>query len=401
MEFRFTEQQERFRKEVQDFLKAELPPGWSEGGLDLDEDLDGDGEHDAKDAFAQALAQKMATRGWITARWPIEYGGLGWTPLEQVIFSEEMTRHKVPRTYITDAGVSNVGPTIAVHGTDEQKASWLPGIAGAKERWCQLFSEPNAGSDLAGLQTTARDDGDVFVVNGTKIWSSGAHKAKWGALLCRTDPDAPKHRGISYLIVDMTSPGITFAPIINICDVYSFNQVFLDDVRVPKSNLIGEQNRGWYSATTTLNLERSFIRHALISQLYFDEVLTVLRDGADGHNILDRNPALRHKLADIAVDLRVARLLAYRVAWLQSQGDPPSYESSVSKLYCGEMAQRLAQIVMETFGQYGQVKKDSKHAVLRGKAQQIYLTQRGITIGGGTSEIQRSLIARRGLGLGG
>ncbi|MEE9284297.1 MAG: acyl-CoA dehydrogenase family protein [Dehalococcoidia bacterium] len=399
MEFQFTEKQERFRQEIRDFLSKELPPGWVEGGLALDDEEE-DG-HDAKDSFAQALAKKMAQRRWITARWPKEYGGLGWTPLEQLIFAEEMTRHKVPRPYITDAGVSNVGPTIAVHGTEEQKARWLPGIAGAEERWCQLFSEPNAGSDLAGLETTAREDGDEFVVNGTKIWSSGAHKAKWGALLCRTDPEAPKHRGISYLVVDMKSPGITFAPIINICDVYSFNQVFLDDVRVPKANLIGEKNRGWYSGTTTLNLERSFIRHALISQLYFDEFVATLKDGFNGYRPLEGNPVLRHKLADMAVELRVARLLAYRVAWLQSQGEPPSYESSVSKLYCGEMAQRLSQLVMETLGQYGQVKKGSKHAVQHGKAQQIYLTQRGITIGGGTSEIQRSLIARRGLGLGG
>ena len=393
MRFKFTPEQEEFREEIQSFLKDNLPPGWADGGIDQEES---DG---TKDGFAYEFAQKMADKGWITARWPKEYGGLGWTPVEQLIFTEEMTKNKVPRPYIQDTGASNVGPTIAVHGTPEQKATWLPGIAHAKERWCQLFSEPNAGSDLAGLQTTAVEDGDDFVVNGTKIWSSMAHKADWGALLCRTDTEAPKHRGISYLVVDMKSPGITFAPIVNICDVHHFNQVFLTDVRVPKSNLVGQKNRGWYSGATTLNLERSFIRQAILNQAYFEEVLEVMKHGVDGYRPLARNPGLRTKMANMSVQLGVARNLAYRVAWLQAQGEIPSYQSSVSKMYNSELTQRLVDLVMEVFGAYGQLKEHSNYAILRGKAQQLYLAQRASTIGGGTTEIQRNVIAQRGLGM--
>lgn len=393
MRFEFTKEQEAFRREIQSFLKENLPPRWAQGGTDQEE------EDGTKDGFAYEFAQKMADKGWITARWPKEYGGLGWTPIEQLIFTEEMTRNKVPRPYIQDAGTSNVGPTIAAHGTPEQKASWLPGIARAKERWCQLFSEPNAGSDLASLQTTAVEDGDDFVVNGTKIWSSMAHKADWGALMCRTDPDVPKHKGISYLVVDMKSPGITFAPIVNICDRHHFNEVHLKDVRVPKTNLIGEKNRGWYSGATTLNLERSFIRQSILNQDYFDEVVATMKEGVNGLKPLEHNPSLRSKLANMSVQLAVAHNLAYRVAWLQAQGEIPSYQSSVSKMFCSELTQRLVDLVMEVLGEYGQLKEHSKYAVLRGKAQQLYLAQRASTIGGGTTEIQRNVIAQRGLGL--
>ena len=394
MDFRFTPQQEAFRQDIRDFLKKELPPGWVERDVDLDDD------EGSKDKFAQQLGKKMGQKGWLTGPWPKKYGGLGWTTLEQVIFTEEMTLHKVPRPYINDAGVSNVGPTLAIYASEEHKAKWLPGIAKADERWCQLFSEPNAGSDLAGLETTALEDGDDFVVNGTKIWTSMAHKAQWGAMLARTDLKAPKHKGISYIIVDMKSPGITYRPLINICDVYSFNIVHLDNVRVPKANLIGEKNRGWYSGATTLNLERSFVRHALIGKQYMDEVLAFVKSQPGGINVIARNPSLRHKIAQIYTELHTGRWIAYRVAWLQSKGAPPSYESSVSKLYNGEMTQRMVALAMEVLGLYGQIKEHSKHAVLRGKAQQLYLAQRAITIGGGTSEIQRGLIARRGLGLG-
>ncbi|MBI3744431.1 MAG: acyl-CoA dehydrogenase family protein [Chloroflexi bacterium] len=397
MDFRFTPEQEAFRQEIRQFLVKELPPDWTKGGHNTEEEED-EGEH--KDNIARQLAKKMGAKGWLTGAWPKKYGGLGWTPMEQVIFAEEMTKHKVPRPYIQDAGTNNVGPTIAVHGTEEQKTKWLPGIARADSRWCQLMSEPNAGSDLAGLETKAVEDGDDFVVNGTKIWTSNAHKSDFGALMARTDMNAPKHKGISFMIVDMHTPGITFQPLVNINDVHSFNQVFLDNVRVPKTNLIGEKNKGWYSGATVLNMERSFIRHSIISGEYYDEVVAFLKKGINGRYPLKENEVLRHKLAELQVELRVSRLLAYRVAWLQSQNKSLAYESSMSKLYTGEMAQRLSQVVMEAFGLYGQIKEHSPHEHLRGKMQQIYLTQRGITIGGGTSEIQRNLMARRGLGLG-
>ncbi|MCH7553652.1 MAG: acyl-CoA dehydrogenase family protein, partial [Chloroflexi bacterium] len=194
MEFRWTEEEEEFRQEIRDLLDKELPPDWQQHA----------GEDDSPERadFEKAFAGKMGQRGWLTVGWPKEYGGMGWTPLQQMIFNEEMSLHKAPRRYM-GAGVSLAGPSIMTHGSDEQKKRFLPPIAHGEVIWCQLFSEPNAGSDLASLQTTAVEDGDDFVVNGTKIWSSMAHKADWGALMCRTDPDAPKHKGISYLVVDM------------------------------------------------------------------------------------------------------------------------------------------------------------------------------------------------------
>lgn len=392
MEFQFTPAEEKFRQEIKDFLENELPAQWLDGAPMLEDD-------ESKDQFAQAIAKKMGTRGWITAAWPKEYGGLGWNQIQQLIFAEEMMLHKVPRTYILGAGTSNVGPTLAIHGTEEQKRKYLPGIAQAEDRWCQLFSEPNAGSDLAGVETKGVDEGDYFSVTGVKIWSSMAHKARWGACLCRTDPKAPKHKGITYLIVDMKSPGIVFKPLVNICDVYAFNQVFLDNVKVPKENVVSQINRGWYVGATTLNMERSFVRHSVMAREYTGELMDLIKAGLHGIDVLKRNPVLRHKLAEMYVEIEASKLLAYRVAWLQSKGGVPSYESSVSKLFTSEMTQRLVQVAMELLGLFGQLKEHSKYAVLRGKAQQLYLAQRAITIGGGTSEIQRTLIARRGLGM--
>lgn len=393
MEFRWTSAEDQFRKEIRDFLTSVLPSDWLEGAPTLDDE-------EEKDHFVQDISRKMGEKGWITAAWPKEYGGKGWSQIQQLIFAEEMMFNKVPRAYVLGAGAANVGPTLSIHGTEEQKRKYLPGIARAEERWCQLFSEPNAGSDLAGLQTKAIDEGDYFSVTGVKIWSSFAHKAQYGALLCRTDPAAPKHKGISYLIVDMKSPGITLQPLVNICDVASFNQVFLDNVKVPKANLIGEKNRGWTVGNTTLNTERSFIRHSVMAREYFGELMGVARAGLNGTDLFARHPVLRHKAAELALEMEISKLLAYRVAWLQSQKKTPSHEASVSKLFTGEMTQRLVQFALELLGLYGAVKEHSPHAVLRGKAQQLYLAQRAITIGGGTSEIQRTLVARRGLGLG-
>ncbi|MEE9285231.1 MAG: acyl-CoA dehydrogenase family protein, partial [Dehalococcoidia bacterium] len=251
------------------------------------------------------------------------------------------------------------------------------------------------------LQTTAVEDGDEFIINGQKTWSSNAHKTEHGILLARTDPDAPKHKGISYFLVDLDTPGITVQPIINMVDVHHFNAVFFDNVRIPRSRMLGEKNRGWYIATTSLNVERSGIRFHVPMEALYDELVELVRASArdNGFNPLANNPHLRTKLAEMACKVRMSRLLSYRVAWQQSHGQPPSYEASLSKLVATELAQKMTELGMEVLGLYGQV-GPGHGSKLRGKMDRLYRAQRAATLGAGTSEVQRTLIARRGLGMG-
>ncbi len=394
MEFGWTEEEERFRKEIRDFLTAELPADWIERNSDVE------GEEDDRDDFERAFAKRLGEKGWLGVGWPKEYGGRGWTPLQQLIFNEELALAKAPRSFM-GPGVYQVGASIIIHGTEEQKKRFLPPIARGEVRWSTLFSEPNAGSDLGSLTTRAEDCGDYFLVNGQKIWNSQAHKSEHGILLARTDPQAPKHTGISYFLIDMNFPGIKVVPIVNMADVHHFDTVFFDNVRVPRDRMVGEKNRGWYIATTSLNVERSGIRlHVPAVQLY-EELVDFVRTHQNGYKPMVENPQLRYKLADMAVQLETSKLLSYLGAWMQSRGKVPDYQPSVSKLYASEMTQRLCELGMEVLGQYSQLAPGSKRALLHGKIQKLYRAQRAITIGAGTSEVQRTVIARRGLGLSG
>ncbi len=388
MHFSWTKEEEAFRDEVRAFIARELPPDWGADGAD-DEKM----ETEEKHAVIRAFAKKLGQTGWLTASWPVEYGGLGWSPMQQFIFNEEMGRRKIDLSRMAmGGGVLNVGPSIISHGTEEQKRRFLPPIARGEVVYAQLFSEPNAGSDLAGIETVAEDQGDFFIVNGWKTWSSMAHKADLAALLARTDTLAPKHKGISYMVLDLKSSGITFYPLVNMCDNANFNTVHLENVIVPKENLIGEQNKGWAAATTTLNLERSFIRHVNNGRHYFEELVRHYKAGAP---TATGGSQLRHRLAELAIETHMARMLSYRVAWLQERGQKPSYEASVVKLFTSEMTQRMVQVGMEIAGLYGHLAEGSPRAVLNGKAQLLYRAQRAITIGG----VQRNIIATRGLGL--
>lgn len=391
MDFAWTKEEEAFRQEIRQFLRSELPSDWLQRVGD-----DEDGE--ARAEFERAFARKMGERGWLTVGWPKEYGGMGWTPLQQMIFNEEMALSRAPRKYM-NAGPRMAGPVIMMHGTEEQKRRHLPPIAKGEVIWCQLFSEPNAGSDLAAVQTRAEDMGDYFKVNGQKIWTSQGHEAQWGIMLARTDPNAPKHKGLSYFLVDMSLPGLTVRPIINMADVHHFDEVFFDNVHIPRDCLVGEKNQGWYVATATLNFERSGISATVPALQLFDEVVAFAKHGVDGYLPVRRNPALRHRLADMAIQLQVSRLLSYRVGWLQTFGSAPAYEASVSRLFAAEMTQRLVQLGMEVLGHWGELTHQSRKNVLRGKVQKLYRGQRAITIGAGTSEIQRNTIAIRGLRL--
>jgi alkylation response protein AidB-like acyl-CoA dehydrogenase len=387
MDFRLSAEEEAWRQEVRAWLRENLPSDW-ESQVEEEQGWE----------FAKEFARRLAKKNWVVPHWPKEYGGLGLSLWQQLIFREEMAYHRAPLGYIT-IGTDWAGPTIIVYGTDEQKREHLPRIARAEVMWCQGFSEPNAGSDLANLQTRAVRDGDEYVINGQKIWTSGAHRADWMILLARTDPDAPKHKGISYFLLDMRTPGIRIQPLIDMMDNHGFNQVFFEDVRVPARCLLGEENRGWYMATTTLNFERSSIGGAAASRALLEQLVEYVREAPPERAHLRRDPCVRYKLADMAVEIEVGRLLSYHVVSVQVRGQVPTYEASIAKLYNTETGLRLARTGISVLGLYGQLRPRSKWARLRGRFERQYLWMTAMVVGGGTSEIQRNLIAIRGLGL--
>jgi len=381
MDFRFTPEQEVFRTEVRDFAARE----WR--GEDA-------GEGGGRDAFQRqtAFRKKLAAHGWLTRAWPREWGGQEASHLDQAIYSEEMSLAGAPGL---DMGVDRVGPTLMLFGNEEQKQRFLPQIANADLFWCQGFSEPGAGSDLASLQTRAVRDGDSYVINGQKIWTSNAHLADWIFMLARTDPDAPKHRGISYFLIDMKSPGISIRPLINMAGQHGFNVTFFDSARVPKENLIGEENRGWYIAATTLDFERSGINRIAAAT----RILNAVVDHVRATPSLRQRADVRHRLAELVLEFDLGRMLAYRVAWMQSRKLVPNYEASISKLFGSEMQQRLANFAVDTLGLDGQILPGNGRTPLGGRAPLYYQTSVSLTIAAGTSEVQKNIIATRGLGL--
>ncbi len=393
MEFRFSPREEAFRSDVRRFLQAELPADWaaSGGAGALGE---GGGE---RWEFLRDFQSKLAKKGWLTLGWPQEHGGLDASHMMQVVYNEEMTYRRAP-TQI-GVGPDRVGPTIILYGTEEQKAQHLPGIASGETVWCQGFSEPGAGSDLASLETRAEADGDYFVLNGQKIWTSLAHKADWCILLARTDPAAPKHKGISYFLLDMRTPGIEVRPLIDITNRHTFNQLFFENVRVPRQALVGELNRGWYVAAATLDFERSGINRVVAGLRLFEELVDyAVRTRANSHRLADE-AGVRHKLGELAIEFQAGRLLAYRVASMQARGQIPNAEASMSKLYGSELQQRLAGAGMQILGLAGQLEPGGRPAALDGRMEQFYLLASALTVAAGTSEIQRGIIAGRGLGL--
>jgi alkylation response protein AidB-like acyl-CoA dehydrogenase len=392
MDFRDTADEAKFRVEVRDYIDKEAPK--VARGASREEALVGNWERN------QQWFKKLADRGWIAPAWPKEYGGAGMTVMEQFIFNEEMALNRAPRPLHLLIGLGMAGPTIIVHGTDQQKQDHLPGILSGEDVWCQGYSEPGSGSDLASLQTRAVRDGDDYVLNGQKIWTTLAHIAKKMILLARTDPDAPKHKGITYFILDMKSPGVTVRPLMNMANSHEFNEVFFDNVRVPKENIIGEENRGWYTAVTTLDFERSAIGSAVGMKQAVEELVNYAKDHTDDHtSALGTDPLVRYELADRMVEVEVGRMLSYRVASMQNRGLIPNYEASLLKLYTTELNQRIANTGVEMLGQYGQLDRGSEWAPNKGRNCYTYLRSVAYTIEGGTSEIQRNIVATRGLGL--
>jgi 3-oxocholest-4-en-26-oyl-CoA dehydrogenase alpha subunit len=389
MDFTFNESEQKLRDELRRFLKETLGEDYAGGGTDLSDD---DFE------FGQRFNRKLAERGWVAPAWPKQYGGLGASYIEQMIFSEELAYAGAPgggRVF----GVGMIGPTLIVHGTEEQKAQHLPGITSGTVLWCQGYSEPGAGSDLASLQTRAVRDADDYVINGQKIWTTQAHVADWMFLLARTDTEAPKHKGISFFLLDMKTPGITVRPLVNMADRHEFNEVFFEDVRVPAKNLVGGENRGWYVAMTLLDFERSSVASVAANRRTLEDLCHFARSTRqDGGTVMDV-PWIRHKLADLWVETEASRWLSYRVAAMQQRGLVPNYEASIVKVLATESSQRIYNFGMNTLGLSGQLTADSRWARLQGKIEGGYLSSVAPTIYSGSNEIQRNVIATRGLGL--
>jgi len=381
-----------FRKEVRQFIETEAPKAAK--GVSGEEALIANWDEN------QAWFKKLADKGWIAPAWPVEYGGAGLTTMQQFVLNEELALHRVPRPMHLIIGLGMAGPTIIVHGTEEQRKAYLPGIIAGKDIWCQGYSEPEAGSDLASLQTRAVRDGDDYVINGQKIWTSLAHMAKNMILLARTDPDAPKHKGITYFIMDMKSPGINVRPLMNMAGSHEFNEVFLDNVRVPKENIIGEENRGWYAAMTTLDFERSAIGSAIGMKQTVESIIEYAREHDSDHtSALKVNPMIRYELTDRLLEVEIARMFSYRVVTLQNRGLIPNYEASMMKLYNTELNQRIARTSLRMLGMYGQLDRGSELAPNKGRNCYTFLRSVAYTIEGGTSEVQRNIVAQRGLGL--
>jgi len=387
MDFEFSNEELSFRNELSAWLKEELANRPEKGGDDAD----------AEWAFGLEMRKKLADKGWLTMAWPEEYGGQGVSHMMQVVFAEEMSYTRAPGRDVF--GTRMMAPTLMIHGTEEQKREFLPPVSKGEVQWCQGYSEPESGSDLASLQTRAVEDGDDFIINGTKIWTSSAHRADHIMVLTRTDPDAPKHRGISFLLCDMNTPGLTVNPIINMAGDHGFNMVTFDNVRVPKKNLVGEQNRGWYVGATLLDFERSGVDYSAGGRRVLEELIAYAKDNDQNGSLIASNPIMRNRLADLAIEVDVSRLISYNIAWMQGEGLVPNKESSMGKVVGTELQQHLSETGMQMLGLHGQLEPGSKYAPMQGRIEHMHLTNVSETIQAGTSEIQRNIIATRGLGL--
>jgi alkylation response protein AidB-like acyl-CoA dehydrogenase len=390
MNFQDNTQEAAFRMEVKDFIKNEIQA--DETAAEMAET----GMYRGAFERLKGLRSKLSKKGWIAAAWPKEYGGAGLSVMEQFILNEEFAENRVPP--VGGMGTSMVGPTIITHGSEEQKKEHLSKILAGEVQWCQGFSEPGSGSDLASLQTRAVKDGDEYVINGQKIWTSGAQYAHWMFMMARTDPDAPKHKGISYFLVDMKSPGIEVRPLTNLANQNMFNEVFFDNVRVPAKNIVGELNRGWYVGTTTLDFERSSIGSAVGIRLQLDGLVKYAKaHEKDGTSRTGYLGSVKTELADRYIEANVAKMMSYRVVTMQAKGLIPNHEASMTKLFASELNQRIARTGVKVLGLYGQLYGED--APMKGRYESSYMTSLSSTIAGGTSEIQRNIIATRGLGL--
>jgi alkylation response protein AidB-like acyl-CoA dehydrogenase len=388
VDFQFRPEDAEFRKELLEFIKSERSIDWDDNHM-LSPDVNW--------SISQDMKQKLAGKGWLTMHWPNEYGGQSASAVRSTIFNEEMSYHRAPGR--DNFGVRMMGATLMIHGTEEQKLQHLPPVARGEVQWCQGYSEPESGSDLASLDTRAVRDGDEFVINGAKIWTSMAHRADWIMLLSRTDPEATKHRGISFFLVDMKTPGIEVRPIINMAGKHEFNQIIFEDVRVPVNNMVGDENRGWYVAVTLLDFERSGIDYSAKARRLLDDIRNYATNTLVHGDPIVQIPWVRAALAERYVECETARLIAYNVAHMQNAGLIPNREASISKIFGSETVQKVSETCMDILGMYAGLMSEQTRSVLNGRVQEYWMASFSDTIAAGTSEIQRNIVATRGLGL--
>ncbi|MBI4910720.1 MAG: acyl-CoA dehydrogenase [Acidobacteria bacterium] len=391
MDLTLTPEQIQFRDELRAWLLGNVPAPIARGA-----------EETIVQRFERARAwqRKMYDAGWAGVAWPKDYGGRGASLLEQVIFLEEMARAQAPPMANT-LGLGLIGPTIIHYGSEVQKRRYLPRILSGEEIWCQGFSEPNAGSDVAGLRTEATLDRDHFIVNGHKVWNSYGWIADWCALVVRTDPSAAKHKGLSYLLVDMKTPGVEVRPIRQISGESEFAELYFRDVRVPVANVLGKVNQGWEVALGTLMHERATLGASItiIYRRMFDRLVELTKTRTRGGKPLSQDPIVRQKLAQAYVELEVFRVNQLRSVARVSSSGVPGPEGSILKIFWSEYNQRFQQTAQEILGPQAALEEGSLHALDGGDWAYGYLRTRGNTIEAGTSEIQRNIIGHFVLGL--
>ncbi|MBU2468956.1 MAG: acyl-CoA dehydrogenase family protein [Proteobacteria bacterium] len=392
MNFNFSHQAEKFRSELREFVKNELPEDYIS--------LYGDDEHyDDHWALAMKTARKLGQKGWLTVSWPKEYGGMGATFEEQVVFNYEVGYWGIPGAGMGIGGTAWVGPTLMIYGSDEQKKKHLPDIASGSEDgvWCTGYSEPDSGSDLASLQTYAQRQGDKYLLNGQKIWTSAAHRSRWCWLAARTDREAPKkHHGISLFILDMNSPGVEVKPVINILGHHHFNEIFMNNVELGQENLVGAEGQGWEVIMKALSFERSIgVRYGAKLKRILDE----LKRFAIQHNLLG-NAYIKHSLVTLDLEIEALILCSCETAWKISRGERIIYEPSRDKANLDGLVKRLATFGTEMIGPYSQMlpsNRKSRWRKLKGVVENLYWSGPAINTAGGTTNTMRNIVAKYGL----
>jgi alkylation response protein AidB-like acyl-CoA dehydrogenase len=394
VDFTLTPDQEAFRERVRAWLKINVPADWQRkvGSSDV--------PRPEAYEFLRRWQRALYDAGFIGLTWPKEAGGQGLTFMEELILHEEMALAKAP-PILNILGVGMAGPTIVAYGTPAQQRRYPAKILSCEEIWCQGYSEPNSGSDLAALQTRAVKDGEYYVINGQKVWTSLAHIADWMMLLARTDPDAPKHKGITYFLLDMKSPGVTVKPLKQITGDPEFNEVFFDNVRVHESQVLGEVNGGWGVGLTTLMYERLALGFGLQVRLRItlESLIDLARKAEKSGRVVTKDPVMRQKLAQLWIDTESLKYTGARAITKLLKGEMPGPEASAGKMVWVETHQKLQELAMEIEGPYSQLMKGSEWALDGGSWQYTFLRSRANSIEGGTTEIQKNIIGERVLGL--
>jgi len=388
MDLSLSPSEREFRDEVRSWLEENHPGPEPEGGLE------------EVMAFRREWQGRLHEAGWAGISWPKEYGGRGATLIEQAIFVGEAARQEAPSP-ANVLGLAMGGPVVIAHGTDEQKARYLEPILTAEEIWCQGFSEPESGSDLASLKTKADKDGDEWVVTGQKVWTTFAQYAKWCMLVARTDPDAPKHKGLTYFLMDMEQEGVEAKPLVQITGEGEFNEVFIEEARIPDANVVGGVGNGWSVAITTLMNERAGLAFGAIAQIAnsLKRVGELAKQTPMNGGSAAEDPTIRQRLAQLEIEAETMRLNAYRGLTKTMQSGIPGPEGSLGKWQWADINQRLTELALEIEGAYAPLDRGAEHAVANGAWQYGFLRSRANSIEGGTTDILKNIIAERVLGL--